>query len=121
MPKWGRVKRVLFADDEFTTRKLLELQLRRVGVQCDLAADGNEALRLSREREYGLIILDQYMPALSGIEVATRIRERTHDIPLIAVTGDDSRVPLLRRAGFDRIFIKPLRGDDYINTIIGYL
>ncbi len=115
------MKRVLFADDEYTTRRIFELQLGRNGIQCDSASDGYEALTLYNEREYGVVILDQYMPGLSGIEVAKRIRQRDPEASLIAVTGDDSQVPVLQQAGFDQIFIKPLRGDDYISTIIGYL
>ena len=112
---------VLYAEDEEPNRRLMEFQLRKRGIACDTAADGVEALSKFRTNKYALIILDQYMPGLNGSEVAERIRLVDTDIPLIAITSDDSQVPVLDAAGFDRIFLKPLHGQDYINTIIHYL
>jgi CheY-like chemotaxis protein len=67
------------------------------------------------------VILDQYMPGMNGSEVAKRIRKIDPAVPLIAITSDDSQVPVLEAAGFDRVFLKPLRGQDYIETILRYL
>ena len=114
------MKRVLYAEDEYSNRKLLEMQLRRKGVECDLAEDGIEALELFRHHDYGVIVLDQYMPGLNGNEVATAIRREDTEIPLIAITSDDSQVPLLRASGFEKIFLKPLHGQDYIGAILKY-
>ena len=113
--------RVLYAEDEDTNRKLLKLQLQRNGVRCDTAADGVEALEMFHKHDYALVILDQYMPGLYGSEVAKRIRTISPNLPLIAITSDDSQIPLLRESGFNRVFLKPLRGDDYISAILGYL
>jgi CheY-like chemotaxis protein len=114
-------RRILYAEDEYANRKLLQFQLNRQGVHCDTAADGVEAVAMFRERPYSLVILDQYMPGMNGNEVAGILRAIKPDIPLIAITSDDSQVPLLKQSGFNRIFLKPLRGDDYIAAIIGYL
>jgi CheY-like chemotaxis protein len=113
--------RVLYAEDDYANRKLMQFQLQREGVVCDTAVDGVEALAMFGERSYALVILDQYMPGVNGNEVAKKIRSVAPDLPLIAITSDDSQMPLLREAGFDRIFLKPIRGDDYISTILGYL
>jgi CheY-like chemotaxis protein len=113
--------RVLYAEDEFTNRKLLEIQLKNNGIQCDLAEDGSEALRLFKENSYGLVILDQFMPGMNGDETGRLIRNIAPDIPLIAITSDDGEIPVLRQAGFQEIFIKPLRGKDHIDIIKKYL
>lgn len=113
--------RVLYAEDEYANRKLLQFQLNREGIECDTAIDGVQALAMFQKGEYSLVILDQYMPGMNGSEVAEKIRLTSPTIPLIAITSDDSQVPVLSRAGFDRIFLKPLRGDDYIAAIISYL
>jgi CheY-like chemotaxis protein len=114
------MSKVLYAEDEFTNRKLLELLLQREGVECDLAPDGIAALNMFRTNKYSVVILDHYMPGMSGADVARRIRSLDKDVPLIALTSDDSQVPDLESAGFDRVFIKPLRGGDYIGAIVSY-
>jgi CheY-like chemotaxis protein len=114
-------KRVLYAEDEFTNRKLLQIKLRTLGVTCDLAQDGTEAYEMFENNDYALIILDQYMPGMNGDEVAKKIREKNSSIPLIAITSDDREVENLKTSGFNEIFIKPLRGNSYINVINSYL
>ena len=114
-------KRVLYAEDEFTNRKLLEIKLKNYGIACDLAQDGRRAIELFNRNEYDLIILDQYMPEMNGDQVAMRIRESHPDIPLIAITSDDGEIERLNAAGFNEVFIKPLRGQHYIDSIKNYL
>jgi CheY-like chemotaxis protein len=114
------MSKVLYAEDEFTNRKLIEVLLQREGIDCDLAADGFAALDMFQHNDYSVVILDHYMPGLNGMEVARKIRAIDGSVPLIALTGDDSQVPDLERAGFNRVFIKPLRGDDYIGAITRY-
>ena len=114
-------KRVLYAEDEFTNRKLLQIKLKNLGVECDLAQDGIQAFEMYEQNEYELVILDQYMPGMNGDEVAKKIRSADPKIPLIAITSDDREVDNLKSAGFNEIFIKPLRGNSYINVINYYL
>lgn len=114
-------RRVLYAEDEPTNRKLLQIQLERAGISCDLAADGEEAVTLFRKHRYPVVILDQYMPGLNGDAVAKILREENPGQVLIAITSDDSEVSNLQNAGFNEIFIKPLRGNEYLEAIIRYL
>jgi CheY-like chemotaxis protein len=115
------MKKVLYAEDEYTNRKLIELLLDERGVRCDLAEDGCMALEMFKQNDYSLVLLDQFMPGLLGSEVAKKIREEGSTVPLIAITSDDSQIPLLKEAGFEKVFIKPLRGADYLETIMSYL
>ncbi len=114
-------RKVLYAEDEYANRRLIEYALRNAGVACDTANDGVEALALFQQNTYALVMLDQYMPGMNGSEVAAKIRQINPAIPLIGITSDDSQVPLLMDVGFDRVFLKPLRGSDYISAIIRYL
>lgn len=114
------MSKVLYAEDEYTNRKYLEILLQREGIDCDLAEDGVSALDMFQRNSYSVVILDYYMPGMNGAEVAKEIRALDKSVPLIALTSDDSQVPELQNAGFDKIFIKPLRGDDYVGTIASY-
>lgn len=114
------MSKVLYAEDEYTNRRLLEILLNREGINCDLASDGFSALDLFRKNDYSVVILDQHMPGMNGDEVARHMRAIDDSVPLIALTGDDSQVPALKDAGFDKIFLKPLRGIEYVDTIASY-
>lgn len=109
--------RVLYAEDEFTNRKIMEIQCSRANVQCVLVEDGRTALKRAREEEFHLIILDQYMPGLNGDTVAEQLKKEGCKTPLIAITSDDDKKKYLAECGFDAIYIKPLRQDDYKDII----
>jgi CheY-like chemotaxis protein len=110
--------KILYAEDEFTNRKLIEFGFLRKGVQCDLASDGYTALELFRSNPYSAVILDQFMPGISGSEVARKIRVIDSEIPLIAITSDECQIPELKKAGFTRIFLKPLSILDCVDEIL---
>ncbi|WP_041866157.1 response regulator [Sediminispirochaeta smaragdinae] len=114
-------KRVLYAEDEFINRKLIEIRLRKEGIVCDLAENGRQALDLFRSRRYDLVILDNYMPELNGADVARSIRSENTAIPIIAITSDDEEIPTLKKAGCNEIFIKPLYGPAYMQRILKHL
>lgn len=114
-------KKVLYAEDEFTSRKILETQLLREGILCDTADDGLAAVEKFKEGSYDLVILDRYMPGMNGDEAAKIIGSLAPGIPLIAVTSDASDTEVLHSAGFRHIFIKPLRGREHIAIIETYL
>lgn len=116
-----RNRRVLYAEDEYTNRKLLEIKLKSHGIICDLAPDGPKAVELFQKNSYDLVILDQYMPGMNGDQVARKIREINPKVPLIAITSDDGEIQRLNEAGFNEVFIKPLRGQHYIDSIKNYL
>ncbi len=114
-------KRILYADDDTASRKILERQMRQRGLRCDLAADGPEALRKFRESAYDLVILDRYMPGMDGDEVARAILKLKPSVPLIAVTTDTSGEETLLQAGFRTVLAKPLRGVSHLELIESYL
>lgn len=65
---------ILVADDEPDIRHLASLRLKEAGHDVIEAIDGEEALRLARERAPDLFLLDVMMPGLNGYEVTEAIR-----------------------------------------------
>lgn len=114
-------KKVLYAEDEFTNRKILEIVCRKLNYQCILAEDGLQALELYRKESPDLVVLDQYMPGYNGDIVAEKIRAKDKTTPLVAITSDDEALPHLREAGFDRILVKPVKNRDYESLLKSYL
>ena len=104
--------RLLLVDDDPVTTDLVKLRLSRYGYIVSTAANGAEALRHIREREYDLVLMDVMMPGLSGYEVLREIR-RSHSLlslPVIMVTAHDSRDHIVKalEAGANDYLVKPL-------------
>ncbi len=103
---------VLVVDDHELNLEVARQLLERLGCEVLLARGGDEGLRLAREKQPALVLLDIAMPGKDGFALAAELKSdpRTSRIPLVALTalamrGDDDRV---RRAGFDGYLTKPI-------------
>ena len=65
--------RVLVVDDDEDWREYLRLALTDLGYQVDVAASGAEALRALQQIPYDVLLLDHYMPGMSGDEVVRKL------------------------------------------------
>jgi len=112
--------RLLVVDDNDTCRKVLMQQCTVWGLQVSAVASGKEALALLRTKAhlrdyFDVVLLDQDMPGMTGLQLATKIKEDpslNHDILLIMLTGI-SNAPskiIARNAGIKRILAKPVAG-----------
>jgi two-component system, chemotaxis family, sensor kinase CheA len=81
--------RVLVADDSITTRTLEKNILETAGFEVHVAMDGLEAWHMLSEVEVDLVISDVEMPNLTGLELASRIKNdaRTEHLPVILLTS----------------------------------
>ena len=78
---------LLIVDDETDFRESACRYLKRLGFQVDEAEDGEEALNITVNRKFDVVILDIHMPGISGIETTQKIRAFNKDIPIIALTA----------------------------------
>ena len=83
-------RKVLVVDDEKLIVKGIRYSLEQDGMEVDCAYDGEEALKLARENEYDILLLDVMLPKRDGFEVCQQIREFS-DVPIVMLTakGDD--------------------------------
>ena len=102
---------VLAADDDQLIRELIQFRLERSGYEVVTASDGDEALRLARERLPDLAVLDVMMPGLDGYEVTRQLRadEATSRIPVILLTARVQEADVAQgfEAGADDYLTKP--------------
>ncbi len=100
--------RILVVDDEKLIVKGIRFSLEQDGMQVDCAYDGEEALRLARQNEYDVVLLDLMLPVYDGYEVCQRIREFS-DMPIIMLTAksDDMDKILGLEYGADDYITKP--------------
>lgn len=66
--------------------------LKNEGYHMFYAKDGNMAIKLTKEKEFDLILLDIMMPEINGFEVCQQLKEdtKTANIPIIFLSGRDS-------------------------------
>lgn len=121
-------RNVLIVDDNATCRKVLQQQAAAWGMRTQCAASGREALALLRTQAnlgspFEILLLDQSMPGMSGVELASRVKDDpvlSQDLLIIMLTGINqvpSRV-IARNAGIRRILSKPVAGYTLRTTLI---
>jgi CheY-like chemotaxis protein len=81
--------KILLAEDSKFLRMATERALARAGYAVCSAADGEEAVRLAREKLPDLILLDMLLPKMSGPEVLAALQSDglTKAIPVVVITG----------------------------------
>ena len=91
-------KRILVVDDDEAIRQMVEALLKEEGYTVEPAANGEEAVRLVRQKPFDLVILDIMMPVMDGWEVASRMlcEDKTRDIPIIFLTALSSYTDQLK-------------------------
>lgn len=100
--------KVLVVDDEKLIVKGIRFSLEQDEMTVDCAYDGEEAVRLAKENQYDIILLDVMLPILDGFEVLKQIREFSN-VPIIMLTakGDDMDKILGLEYGADDYITKP--------------
>ena len=83
------MSRVLIVEDEARIASFLRKGLAANGFVAEVAADGEEALRLIRAREFDLLILDLGLPGKDGFEVLRELRQNDNRLPVVILTARD--------------------------------
>ena len=81
--------RILVADDDPLSIKLLNFRLRSVGHEVIFAVNGGEALEIATREKPDLVLLDIMMPVMNGFQVLRKLKsqEETKNIPVIMLTA----------------------------------
>ncbi len=106
--------KILVVDDEHLIRWSLEQNLKKQGYEVVTAGSGEDALRLAREEQPDLVLLDIQLPGISGIEVLEKIKDYDEEIIVIMVTahgGLETAVNAMRLGAHDYVS-KPFNLDE---------
>ena len=121
VPKPMSHRSILLVDDEDSIREAVKTILTNIGFDVDSAPDGHQALELFKANngKYDLIVTDQSMPKMSGVELTQAIRNTNPEIPIILSTG---HLGVEEEQGFKDIGItafiqKPWTADELIARI----
>jgi len=110
---------ILVVDDDDDIRKVLATILDENGYEVDLAKDGAEALRKTNERQYDVVLIDVFLPDISGVELLARIQETKLGMRKVIMTGNPSlqnAVACLNN-GAHAYIMKPIEIDKMLVTI----
>jgi len=111
--------RILTIEDDATTADEIARELSFRGFEVDTVADGVEGLRLAATGKYDAITLDRMLPGLDGLSIASMLKERGLDTPILmisALNDVDERVRGLR-AGGDDYLTKPFALDEMATRV----
>ena len=117
--------KAMVVDDSLPVRKQLELELRMLGAEVQLAENGEQAMELSRDARFDIIFLDVMMPGIDGYKVCKALKKdaRTRNTPVIMLTGKSSPFDKVKGtlAGCDTYLTKPLQHADFQSVARKYL
>jgi len=78
---------ILYAEDDADTRELLQLILHQAGFRVSVTADSTEVMQLLATDRFDVLLLDNWMPELNGIELCQQVRTFDQGIPIFFCSG----------------------------------
>ncbi|HEY9702816.1 MAG TPA: response regulator [Allocoleopsis sp.] len=101
-------KKILVVDDNYTNRIGLCNILMKKKILPFPCSTTDEALLYLSNQTFDIILLDIYMPGISGVELAKKIREKNIFTPLIALSSMGDKIKNIDNNLFDNILVKPI-------------
>ncbi len=115
-------QRILLAEDEPINREIAQILLEDVGLQVDLAEDGQQAVEKARSAHYALILMDMQMPVLDGLDATRQIRQLPGNAttPILAMTANafSENKDQCFEAGMDDFISKPVEPEVLYKTLL---
>lgn len=116
---------VLVVEDDPMVAQLHEHYLSQIkGFQlCDIAGNGDAALKMLHQKSYDLLILDVFMPTMDGLQLLAKIRENEFDVDVIIVSAanDKDKIKQALRLGAVDYIIKPFEFERFSLALNNYL
>jgi len=110
---------ILFADDNSDIRELVQFQLHAAGFRVSTAENAADVLRLVVTDRFDVLMLDYWMPQVTGIELCRQIRTFDQSTPILicsgAVTEADKEAATL--AGAQGYLAKPFNARDLVRAL----
>ncbi|MFT3782490.1 MAG: response regulator [Nibricoccus sp.] len=114
--------RVAVAEDNLVNQRIIDMQLKKLGVVADMSNSGHELLAALENKPYDLVLMDCQMPEMDGYEATRRVRasNRFPDVRIVAMTANamqGDREKCLA-AGMDDYITKPVRIEE-LRRVLG--
>jgi len=115
-------KRILFAEDQISTREALTKLATMRGYEVVAVTNGVDLLAVAKDQQFDLVITDLVMPDMNGATATEIMKLQGSTTPVIALTGLSHQDIHLVQTEFTKIFHKPINVDklfEYIESLLG--
>lgn len=112
------MKRILLVEDDETIRRTLGYNLKREGYEVQEAATGPDGLKLARDAQPDLVVLDVMLPGMSGIDICRALRSESA-VPILMLTAKSSELDTVvgLKVGADDYMSKPFSLNELLARI----
>jgi CheY-like chemotaxis protein len=113
---------VLVVDDDIATCLIMRGMIQKLGFDCDIVHDGQQAIKAASAKQYIVIFLDSFMPDKNGWAAALEIQKPISGIEGPLLVGmmswcESSLIQKWKSAGIDCLLLKPVNRSD-VNNIL---
>ncbi|WP_109301306.1 ATP-binding protein [Aquimarina sp. AU474] len=116
---------ILIVEDNKINQIVTQNIVKARGYHSEIADDGLIAIKMAKEKNYDLILMDLNMPNMGGIESTRKIREFNLDVPIIALTASDTKDTIEEilnpDSGFCDYMRKPFKKEEFFQKIESYI
>jgi len=111
---------VLVVDDNLINQMLTIKTLEKIGIKAMPCHSGSEAVHWVASKSFDLVLMDLYMPVMTGEEATKQIRKTNTSIPIVALTAleKDNHWKELAQIGFSAMLHKPYEEDELYQVIL---
>jgi two-component system cell cycle sensor histidine kinase/response regulator CckA len=111
--------RVLVVDDDVSIREVTVEMLTSSGFEVDAAADGAAGWKALQAKSYDLLITDNWMPKLTGVEMLNTLEAAGIQLPVIMATALFPREEFIRYPWLGKVtmLLKPYRANELLSTV----
>jgi CheY-like chemotaxis protein len=119
----ARPVHIIIADDEDGIRLILSRIVAQLYPHATISAlsDGLEALAAYDQRGADLVITNQSMPQMDGVQLIAAIRSRSINVPILMVSGDTHQQRVALAAGASAFLAKPFKRAQFVQTLLSLL
>lgn len=112
---------ILIADDEPGFRDLFTFALKPLGWRVTVVADGAQAVAQVAQRAFDLVLLDEHMPRLNGLDALTQIHALVPELPIVMMSGSSDEPSVFRSGALARgasgCLFKPVELPDLVEAV----
>ena len=114
----------LIVEDTNVCSKIILKMLNRFGIHAKVVEDGQQAVQeiIQNPLAYCMIVMDNKMPVMNGLDATEAIRKLNFDRPIIGITGNvmDDDIQLFMERGANEVLAKPIKVGDFKDLLVRY-
>lgn len=117
------IKKIAIFDDDLDIAEIIKTILERYDYDTKIYSNSKKIKQCLKNFKPDLILLDIFMPGLSGKEIAKKIKpnKETNHIPIIAISGLNEISNISKKIGADDYLAKPFEMDELLKIVKKYL